>query len=142
MEHLELDIAALNRDPMALSPEEEELVVHWQGKMDTETCRICDKACHVVCEQELSIAYMAYHNVFQNELRRLGAQGFVEYPFAAWAKERAEFVFETGVAQLEQCTHCGKCEDVCPYHLPVMDILERVKENHLEVLALLKKRIG
>ena len=137
MEHLELDAAVLDRNPMALSREEQNLVEKWQEKMDLETCRICEKACHVVCEQELSIAYMAYHNVFQNELRRLGAKGFIEYPFAPWVKERAEFIFSTGLAQLEMCTHCGKCEEVCPYHLPVMDILERVKENHMEVLNLL-----
>jgi predicted aldo/keto reductase-like oxidoreductase len=138
MEQLEKDVKSLDREFMPLSSEEKEQVVFWQNKMDTETCRICDKACHVVCEQELSIAYMAYHNVFQNELRRLGAEGFVNYPFAPWVKERAEYVFETGLAQLEMCTHCGKCEKVCPHNLPVMDILERVKENHAEVLKLLK----
>jgi predicted aldo/keto reductase-like oxidoreductase len=139
MEHLELDVRVLNRNPMALSKSEHMQVKQWQEKVDTETCRICEKACHTVCEQKLSIAYMAYHNVFQNELRRLGAKGFVEYPFAPWVKERAEFIFSTGLAQLEMCTHCGKCEVVCPYHLPVMDILERVKENHTEVLNLLKQ---
>jgi predicted aldo/keto reductase-like oxidoreductase len=139
MEHLEKDVSVLEREPMDLSQDELAQIQYWQDKMDTETCRICDKACHVVCEQELSIAYMAYHNVFQNELRRLGAKGFVEYPFAPWVKERAEFIFSTGLAQLEMCTHCGKCEEVCPYHLPVMDILERVKENHREVLKLIKE---
>ena len=139
MEHLEMDATVLDRKLMALSKEEQDQVKHWQEKMDTETCRICEKECHVVCEQKLSIAYMIYHNVFQNELRRLGAQGFVEYPFAPWVKERAEFIFDTGLAQLEMCTHCGKCEDVCPHHLPVMDILERVKEDHTEVLNLLKQ---
>ena len=139
MEHLEIDAAALDRHPMDLSQEEQDQVKHWQEKMDAETCRICEKACHIVCEQKLSIAYMAYHNVFQNELRRLGAKGFVEYPFAPWVKEQAEFIFSTGLAQLELCTHCGKCEEVCPHQLPVMDILERVKENHIEVLNLLKQ---
>ncbi len=139
MEHLELDAAALDRHPMALTLEEQKQVKTWQEKMDTETCRICEKECHVVCEQKMSIAYMIYHNVFQNELRRLGAQGFVEYPFAPWVKERAEFIFETGLAQLDMCTHCGKCEEVCPHHLPVMDILERVKEDHTAVLNLLKQ---
>jgi predicted aldo/keto reductase-like oxidoreductase len=139
MEHLEIDVAALDRNPMALSPEEQVLVKYWQEKMDTETCRICEKACHEVCDNKLSIAYMAYHNVFQNELRRLGAKGFMKYPFAPWVKERAEFIFGTGLAQLEMCTHCGKCEEVCPHHLPVMDILERVKEDHIAVLKLIKE---
>lgn len=140
MEHLEIDVAALDRNPMALTQEEERTVKMWQAKMDTETCRICEKACHDVCENKLSIAYMLYHNVFQNELRRLGPEGFMKYPFAPWVKERAEYIFETGINQLEMCNHCGKCEEVCPYHLPIMDLLEQVKEDHAQVLSLIKAK--
>ena len=139
MEHLDIDVAALDRNPMKLTQEEQTTVKQWQIKMDSETCRICEKACHDVCDQNLSIAYMLYHNVFQNELRRLGAHSFVNYPFAPWVKERAEFIFSTGLSQLETCTHCGKCEEVCPHHLPVMDLLEKVKEEHIEVLKSLNE---
>ncbi|MDF1516295.1 MAG: 4Fe-4S dicluster domain-containing protein, partial [Anaerolineae bacterium] len=138
MEHLELDVAVLDRETLALNAQEWAVVRQWQHKMDTETCRICEGFCHDVCDQKLSIAYMIYHNVFQNELRRLGPQGFINYPFAPWVKERAEYIFDTGLSQLEACTHCGKCEEVCPHQLPVMDLLENVKEDHAEVLKLLK----
>lgn len=139
MEHLELDVAVLNRDPMALSPEEQKKVAKWRQDMNTKTCRICDKACHEVCEKHLPIAYMLYHNVFQNELRRLGPQGLMDYPFASWVKERAESIFETGVRQIDMCNHCGKCEQVCPYHLPIMDLLENIKAEQKEVLTLIRE---
>ncbi len=69
--------------------------------MDRETCRICDRVCQVVCEKGLSIDWLLYHNVFQNELRRLGAKGYVEYPFAPWVKEQAEHTFSHTVAVLQ-----------------------------------------
>ncbi|MGC9349747.1 MAG: aldo/keto reductase [Anaerolineae bacterium] len=137
MAHLETDAALLDRTPMALSPAEEAEVERWRRKADAETCRICDNVCQAVCEQGLKIDYMIYHNVFANELRRLGVEGFLNYPFAPWVKERAEMIFETGLRELQACTHCGKCEEVCPHHLPVMDLLERVKEDHVAILEAL-----
>jgi predicted aldo/keto reductase-like oxidoreductase len=137
MSHLETDVALLDRAPMELSPAEEDEAERWRRKADTETCRICDKVCQAVCEQGMKIDYMIYHNVFANELRRLGVEGFLKYPFAPWVKERAEMIFETGLRELQACTQCGKCEEVCPHHLPVMDLLERVKEDHVAILEAL-----
>lgn len=137
MEQLEADVAALDRRPMALSTAEEAEVERWRQATDRETCRICDKVCQVVCEQGLNIDWILYHNVFQNEFRRLGVQGFLEYPFAPWVRKHAEFTFSTTVAELEACTRCGKCEEACPHHLPVMDLLMRMKESQLALLEAL-----
>lgn len=136
---LELDAAVLDRHPMALTPDEEAEVERWREKTDLETCRICDRVCQVVCEQKITIDWQIYHNVYQNELRRLGVEGFLEYPFAAWFKKNAEATFTHTLANLESCDQCGKCEQVCPYHLPVMDIIERIKEQQAELLDALKK---
>lgn len=138
MEQLEIDVAALDRDPMALTPEEAAVAEHWRQKMDTETCRICDKVCQAVCEQHLIIDWQIYHNVFQNELRRLGVEGFLEYPFAPWVRKNAERTFSNTLAEIQACTQCGKCEEVCPHHLPIMDILERIKEEQASLLEALR----
>ena len=139
MEQLEADVAALERNPMALSAAEEAEVEYWRQKKDTNTCRICDQVCQAVCEQGLIIDWQLYHNVFQNELHRLGVQGFLEYPFAPWVKENAERTFSGTLAALQACTHCGKCEVACPYHLPVMDMVEQIKEEQAALLAELHK---
>jgi predicted aldo/keto reductase-like oxidoreductase len=138
LEHLELDVKVLERQPMTLTPAEEAEVERWRDQVDLETCRICDRVCQVVCEQYLKIDWLLYHDVFQNELRRLGPQGFVEYPFAPWVKEQAEVTFANTVAELQACTHCRKCEEVCPHHLPVMDLLEEIKEQQIELLEEIK----
>jgi predicted aldo/keto reductase-like oxidoreductase len=137
IEQLEADVAALDRSPMALSASEQAEVERWRQDMDRETCRICDRVCQAVCEQGLSIDWILYHNVFHNEFRRLGIQGFLEHPFAPWVKGHAEATFRATVADLETCTHCGKCEQVCPHHLPVMDMLEQIKEDQLALLQAL-----
>ena len=85
--HLEQDVAILNRDPLALSTEEETEVERWARLTDPETCRICVEKCQAVCEAKIIIDWHLYHNIHQNELRRLGVDGFMNYPFAAWLKE-------------------------------------------------------
>lgn len=139
IEHLELDAALLDRLPMSLTAAEEAEAEHWRRAMDTQTCRICDRVCQVVCDQKLNIDWLLYHNVFHNELRRLGARGFLEYPFAPWVKEQAETSFTNTVAAIQSCTRCGKCEQVCPYHLPVIDMLEQIKEQQAELLGMLRQ---
>lgn len=139
IEQLELDVALLDRHPMALSPEEEALAERWRVNKDSGTCRICDKVCQIVCEPGLKIDWLLYHNIFQNELRRLGPKGYVEYPFAPWVKEQAGYTFTHTVAELQRCTQCRKCEEVCPYHLPIVSMLEEIKEQEIELLAEIEK---
>ena len=139
LEHLEADVAALDRPSMALSEEEGAAVERWRRQVDLETCRICDKVCQAVCERGLSIDWLIYHNVFQNELRRLGVEGFMDYPFAPWVKQHAEFMFTNTVATLENCTHCGKCEEACPHGLPVMDLMERIREEETALIEELSR---
>lgn len=138
LEHLEADVACLDRHPMALTPDEEAEVERWRQKTEPQSCRICDKKCQVVCEPGINIDWQIYHNIFQNELRRLGTRGFLEYPFAPWIKEQAEATFANTVTSLQTCTRCGKCEEVCPYHLPVMELVENIKVQQTELLDALR----
>jgi len=139
LEQLELDVQILDRETMALSSQEEIDVESWRVKMDLETCRICDSVCQKVCEEGLKIDWLIYHNVFQNELRRLGVSGYTQYPFADWVKEQSEFTFAHTLAELQACTDCGKCVEICPHHLPVTDLLERIKEQQVALLAELRE---
>jgi uncharacterized protein len=139
IEQLEQDVALLDRHPMALTPEEELEAERWRLLKDTGTCRICDRVCQPVCEPGLNIDWLLYHNVFQNELRRLGPKGYAEYPFAPWVKEQAEGMFTNTVGQISKCNHCGKCEEVCPYHLPIRSMLDEMKDQEIEALDEIKK---
>jgi predicted aldo/keto reductase-like oxidoreductase len=138
MAHLEADVAALDREPMALSSREEAEVERWRQKTDAETCRICDQVCQAVCERGLQIDWMIYHNVFENQLRALGVGGYLGAPLASWVKAGSKRIYSRELARLQSCTHCAKCEEVCPHHLPIMDLLERVKADHIAILDALE----
>ena len=139
IEQLEADAAALDRDPMALSAEEEAAAERWRQELDGSTCRICDGLCQTVCEQGLQIDWHLYHNVFQNELRRLGVEGFLAYPFAPWVKRQAEGMFANTLAQLRACTRCGKCEASCRHGLPVMAMLAQIADQQAALLEQLRE---
>ena len=135
---LELDAGALDRPCMALSAEEEAEAEAWRAQMDDRTCRICDRVCQVVCEPKLQIDWLLYHNVFYNELRVLGPERFMAHPWAPWVKGSLRRTYERNLASLRSCTQCRKCEQVCPYGLPVVDMLEQIKEDHVELLGRLE----
>ena len=139
VEQLEADAAALAREPMALSAEEEAETERWRREQDARTCRICDGTCQAVCEQGLQIDWHLYHNVFQNELHRTGVEGFLTYPFAPWVKREAEGMFANTLAQLRSCTHCAKCEAACPHGLPVMAMLAQIEDEQAALLEQLRE---
>lgn len=136
---LEIDADALDRPSLTLSPEEEAEIEEWRQKMDKSTCRICNQGClcREVCEPKLPIDDLLHTNVYYNELRNLGVEKFMEHPWAPWVKRYAQAIFRRQLALLESCTRCGKCEEVCPYGLPIMDMLEEIKANHISLLGAL-----
>lgn len=137
--HLEQDAAILDRNPLALSPEEEIEVERWRQETDAVTCRICVKQCQVVCEPGIIIDWHLYHNQYQNELRRLGVDGFLKHPFAGWFKKDAEKAFTSTLASLNSCTQCRKCEEVCPYGLPILDMFKGIKAQQADLLEAFKE---
>jgi len=139
IEHLERDVAAVERDPMALSPEEEAEAERWRQKLDQETCHICDEICQP-CEAGLRISMMIHHDVSYNHYRNMGLEAFLDHPWAPWFKKRVESHFARRLSMLQSCTRCGLCEERCPYHLPIMGMLERMLEDHLPLIEAVKER--
>jgi predicted aldo/keto reductase-like oxidoreductase len=44
-------------------------------------------------------------------------------------QSRRQTLSEEFLKKVEECTRCGRCEEICPYDLPIMDMLpEKVKE--------------
>ena len=58
--------------------------------------------------------------------RALGVAGVMAALLAPWARAQAADHFAQVLRTIEACTYCGKCETVCPYHLPVVSLLQRV----------------
>lgn len=134
---LEEDLAAVERPSMALSAAEKAEVEAWRQRLDRTTCRICDELCGPECEANLFISGTIHHDVWYNHYRNMGLDRFLVYPWAPWAKRSLERHFVSRLEALRRCTWCGKCEARCPYHLPVMDIVRGMLEDHPPLIAAL-----
>ena len=133
-------MAALERDLMALSTEEEAEVEHWRAKLDRVTCHICDDLCQSVCDPRLHISSLIHHDVFYNHYRNMGLEGFLDHPWASWLKRSVEAHFTRRLSMLRSCTRCGACEDRCPYHLPITEMFDGFLEDHLPLIKAVKER--
>jgi len=140
MEHLEADYRALDRASMPLTAEEEAEVERWRQKLEHRSCHICDRVCQVVCEAGIPIDHLLYHDVFYNEYKALGLERLLELPLAGWVKGSMERAFARRLKLIRSCTHCGKCEAVCPYGLPIMQMLDDMMDEHLAVLEAVRER--
>ena len=78
-------------------------------------------------EQGLQIDWMIHHDVLYEHYRNLGLEAFLEFPLTAWAKKSIERHFIRRLELVQACTHCGKCEEVCPQGLPIMDMLDKLQ---------------
>lgn len=140
MEHLEMDVAAVERCPLALSPEEEAEIERCRQELDRETCRICKGICNEVCEIEIPISSMIHHDVLHEHYRNLGLEAFLEFPLTPWAKKAVGKHFARRLSLLQSCTRCGLCEETCPHHLPIMDMLEDMLEGHQSLIQAVEER--
>jgi uncharacterized protein len=139
LEQIEYDAAVLERDPLALSLVEEVAVENWRQKLDQQVCRICDDF-ETCCDLGLHVSTLVHHDVWYNHYRNLGLQVFLDYPWAPGARKELEAHFTRRLAILQRCTRCGKCEERCPYGLPVVEMIERMLADHPPLIAALQTR--
>jgi predicted aldo/keto reductase-like oxidoreductase len=140
LEHLALDVAAVERQPLTLSPAEETEVERCRQELDRRTCRICEEACQAVCEQGMQIDWMIHHDVLYEHYRNLGLEAFLESSLTDWARGGMEAHFARRLAVVQACTHCGLCEERCPHGLPILDMLEQMLADHPPLIEAVRER--
>ena len=140
LEHLELDVAAVEREPLALSTRESAEVERCRQAFDHQTCRICQGVCQAVCEQGLQIDWMIHHDVLYEHYRNLGLEAFLDASLTPWAKGGAEAHFMRRLAAVQACTRCGLCEERCPHGLPILDMLEQMLVDHPPLIEAVRER--
>jgi predicted aldo/keto reductase-like oxidoreductase len=138
--HLEMDVAAVEREPTILSSEEEDEVERCRAELTHEACRICQGVCQSVCEQGLHIDLMIHHDVLYEHYRNLGLEAFLEFPLTPWAKRAIEPHFVRRLAAVQACTHCGLCEERCPHNISILDMLEEMLINHPPLIEAVRER--
>jgi uncharacterized protein len=139
LEHLEEDVAALERRPFALSDAEWVEVQRVQRDLGRWACHQCE-VCEPCPEGIKPIFRMIYSDVWYNHYRNMGLEAFLAHPWAPWAKKGLEAHFARRLLELRACTRCGLCEERCPHDMRIMDLLERMLEDHPPLIESLKQR--
>lgn len=99
-------------DSSPISEEEKKEMEEIKSQLGTDFCRRCNYC--APCTVGISIP-----NVF------LFAGYLQRYHLADWAKQR----YSTLPVKASACIGCGKCEERCPYHLPIREKLKKCAED-------------
>ncbi len=119
-EEIEEIVAIMEGDPQ-MAPAEEAEMERLRARLGTRFCRRCDYC--QPCPEDVPIQTIM---LLKSVMKRMPAESF----FPRW---RAEIV-----PQMENCTQCGECEEKCPYHLPIREMME----EHLALFHTQEKAHG
>jgi uncharacterized protein len=103
------EIVAVMEGPAGMSAEESAEAERLRCELGSRYCRSCDYC--QPCREGIGISTVLR---FRSSAKRFPAERF----FGDWGKAQ--------IAKAETCAECGECEERCPYHLPIRDML---KEN-------------
>jgi hypothetical protein len=103
------EIVGVMEGPAGMSAEESAAAERLRCELGSRYCRSCDYC--QPCPEGIGISTVLR---FRSSAKRFPAERF----FGDWGKAQ--------IAKAEKCAECGECEQRCPYHLPIRDML---KEN-------------
>ena len=110
------DNLSFMKDFRPLSPEEEEVIRKAQAALDQDKSIACT-ACHYCtkgCPMGIPIP-----EIFNVENRKKGSPEF---------RTRREYTIVTqDKGRASDCIQCGQCENACPQHLPIIELLEQCR---------------
>lgn len=95
-----------------LTEDERRVILNEAKELGTEFCRRCGYC--APCSQGIDIPVQFILEGY-----------YTRYNLKDWAKER----YSSLEKNAGDCIECGLCETRCPYDLPIMDMLKRVKDN-------------
>jgi predicted aldo/keto reductase-like oxidoreductase len=119
-EEIEEIIAIMEGDPQMIPAEEAEMD-RLRAELGTRFCRRCGYC--QPCPEDVPIQMIM---ILESMMKRMPASSF----FPEWGTEI--------VPQAENCVQCGECEEKCPYHLPIREMME----EHLALFYTQKEAHG
>ena len=108
---LDQNIAAV-KNTAPITAEEKAAFLEVRSQLGTNFCRRCNYCQPCAAGINISGAFL-----FEGYLNRYG--------LGQWARGRYASLDKHG----SDCIGCGACEDRCPYHLPIREMLKKVAEN-------------
>jgi hypothetical protein len=102
------EIIELYRNVEPLSEADLKDIENIRSALGEKFCHRCEYC--MPCEQGVQISSVLMFQAAAKRLSREGVKGWIG----------------KAMQSVEQCIECGECEQKCPYHLPISDLL---KEN-------------
>jgi predicted aldo/keto reductase-like oxidoreductase len=100
------EIVSIVSGSWKLKPQEQREIERFRAEVGTRFCRRCEYC--QPCPQGVNISLIMN---LQSFLKRFPVESFAE----GWIAE--------GVESAKNCAECGECEEKCPYHLPIREML-------------------
>lgn len=113
------EIVGILEGPAALTDQERAQIAAMRDELGNQFCRRCGYC--QPCPQEINITVMM-------TLKSWAQRMPPEQIYGQWGQEL--------IATAETCADCGECEERCPYHLPIREIMREVIPWYHEQLAL------
>ena len=85
------------------------------GAIQCTKCRYCIEENHCPMEIKIPSFFSCYNSKVLFDMNN------------PW--ETYEFIFEHGSGKASDCIECGMCEEVCPQHLEIRELLKKVAEK-------------
>ncbi len=112
------EIVGIVQGPWELTSQEQREIERIRAQVGTRFCRRCGYC--QPCPQGVSIVTIMVLPSFR---KRLPAEWF----FTGWIARAAE--------SAENCIECGECEEKCPYHLPIREMIVENMELYESVAS-------
>ena len=100
------EIIALIKGPTSMTEAEQKEIERLRQELGKRFCRRCDYCQPCTAEIQISMV-LSFPSLFKNLSR--------EALFSGW--------FAGYMEQAANCTDCGDCEEKCPYHLPIREMV-------------------
>ena len=126
-------------DDLTLTVKEEEQVDRLAGQLEHVRCRVCGEC--EPCPQGIPIDTTLGTDVMYDHYRTMGPDAFRVFP---WSKDRVKNHVEKRrqrISAIRSCTECGKCEERCPYGLPIIEMLRDTVEPMEDMLRIWREQL-
>jgi len=137
LEETEEDFMINHIEDISLTSGEKQQINQLIESLVRVRCRICQEC--EPCPQAIPIPTLLGTDLMYDHYRTMGSKAFSQFQ---WSQERVKNYIEPlnkKISLIKSCTYCGKCEESCPYGLPIMNMLHDMIGPQEDIFRIFKE---